>query len=66
MTATLQESRASKAASRRFRWRFFPRGQDVDDLRQETSGGLCHSDDFKAVKKRVAEFMAAGFNTLRP
>jgi len=29
------------------------------------SGGLCHSDDFPAVKKRMANFMAAGFMTLR-
>jgi AcrR family transcriptional regulator len=25
------------------------------------SGGLCHSDDFEAVKARIARFMAAGF-----
>lgn len=25
------------------------------------SGGLCHSDDFAAVKERMASFMAAGF-----
>ena len=25
------------------------------------SGGLCHSDDFEAVKKRMAKFMAQGF-----
>lgn len=25
------------------------------------SGGLCHSDDFEAVKKRMAKFMADGF-----
>lgn len=25
------------------------------------SGGLCHSDDFTAVKERMASFMAAGF-----
>ena len=25
------------------------------------SGGLCHSDDFAAVKQRMARFMAAGF-----
>ena len=24
------------------------------------SGGLCHSDDFQAVKSRMATFMAAG------
>ncbi len=28
------------------------------------SGGLCHSQDFPAVKKRFAKFMAAGFFTL--
>jgi len=29
------------------------------------SGGLCKSDDFKAVKARMADFMAAGFETLK-
>ena len=29
------------------------------------SGGLCHSDDFPAVKKRIAHFMAAGFHSLK-
>jgi AcrR family transcriptional regulator len=29
------------------------------------SGGVCHSDDFPAVKKRIAKFMAAGFLALR-
>ena len=29
------------------------------------SGGLCKSDDFKAVKARMADFMAAGFKTLK-
>jgi AcrR family transcriptional regulator len=29
------------------------------------SGGLCRSDDFPAVKKRMAKFMAAGFLTLK-
>ena len=29
------------------------------------SGGLCCSDDFPAVKKRIAKFMAAGFLTLK-
>jgi len=29
------------------------------------SGGLCHSDDFPAVKKRIAKFMAAGFHSLK-
>ncbi len=29
------------------------------------SGGLCRSDDFAAVKQRVARFMAAGFLALR-
>jgi AcrR family transcriptional regulator len=28
------------------------------------SGGLCHSDDFAAVKARMARFMAAGFHAL--
>ncbi len=29
------------------------------------SGGLCHSDDFQAVRRRIAKFMAAGFLALR-
>ena len=29
------------------------------------SGGICHSDDFPAVKKRIARFMAAGFMALK-
>ena len=29
------------------------------------SGGICRSDDFPAVKKRIAKFMAAGFLTLK-
>jgi AcrR family transcriptional regulator len=29
------------------------------------SGGLCHSDDFPAIKKRIARFMAAGFIALK-
>ncbi len=29
------------------------------------SGGLCHSDDFAAVKKRMARFMAAGFVAIK-
>jgi AcrR family transcriptional regulator len=29
------------------------------------SGGVCRSDDFPAVKKRIAKFMAAGFLTLK-
>lgn len=29
------------------------------------SGALCRSDDFQAVKQRMAKFMAAGFLTLR-
>jgi AcrR family transcriptional regulator len=29
------------------------------------SGGLCHSDDFAAIKQRMARFMAAGFLALR-
>ena len=28
------------------------------------SGGLCRSDDFRAVKERIARFMAAGFLSL--
>ena len=28
------------------------------------SGGLCHSNDFEAVKQRLASFMAAGFSEL--
>jgi len=28
------------------------------------SGGLCHSDDFEAVKARMATFMAAGFREI--
>lgn len=30
------------------------------------SGGLCHSDDFMAVKQRMAKFMAAGFLSFAP
>lgn len=29
------------------------------------SGGVCHSDDFPAIKKRMAKFMAAGFMALK-
>jgi AcrR family transcriptional regulator len=29
------------------------------------SGGICHSDDFPAVKQRIARFMAAGFLSLK-
>ncbi len=29
------------------------------------SSGVCHSDDFPAVKKRIAKFMAAGFIALK-
>ncbi len=29
------------------------------------SGGICHSSDFPAVKKRIAKFMAAGFHALK-
>ncbi len=29
------------------------------------SGGVCHSDDFEAVKARMARFMAAGFLSLK-
>ena len=28
------------------------------------SDGLCHSDDFDAVKERLASFMASGFCTI--
>jgi AcrR family transcriptional regulator len=31
----------------------------------KVSGGLCHSDDFPAVRKRMARFMAAGFLSLQ-
>jgi len=31
----------------------------------ELSGGVCRSDDFPAVKKRIAHFMAAGFLSLK-
>ncbi|GMM92152.1 hypothetical protein MTsN3n11_04540 [Qipengyuania sp. MTN3-11] len=30
----------------------------------QLSGGLCHSDDFDAVKQRMASFMAAGFRQI--
>jgi hypothetical protein len=29
------------------------------------SGGICRSDDFPAVKKRIARFIAAGFFSLK-
>lgn len=29
------------------------------------SGGVCHSDDFPAVRERIAKFMAAGFHALK-
>ena len=29
------------------------------------SGGACHSDDYPAIKKRMARFMAAGFLSLK-
>ena len=29
------------------------------------SAGLCHSDDFPAIKKRMAKFMAAGFKAIK-
>jgi AcrR family transcriptional regulator len=29
------------------------------------SGGLCHSDDFPAIKQRMAKFMAAGFKAIK-
>lgn len=31
----------------------------------QLSGGACRSDDFPAVKKRIAKFMAAGFHALK-
>ena len=31
----------------------------------QLSGGICRSDDFSAVKKRMAKFMAAGFLALK-
>ena len=31
----------------------------------QLSGGICRSDDFPAVKKRIAHFMAAGFLSLK-
>lgn len=31
----------------------------------ELSGGICRSDDFPAVKKRIAKFMSAGFLALK-
>jgi Tetracyclin repressor-like, C-terminal domain len=40
----------------------FARTGRIDRL----SGGLCHSDDFAAVKQRMAKFMAAGFLSLKP
>ncbi len=39
----------------------FARTGRIDRL----SGGLCHSDDFGAVKQRMARFMAAGFLSLK-
>lgn len=33
---------------------------------ERLSGGLCRSDDFEAVKQRIARFMAAGFLALKP
>lgn len=38
----------------------FARTGRIDRL----SGGVCHSDDFQAVKERMARFMAAGFMAL--
>jgi hypothetical protein len=29
------------------------------------SGGLCHCDDFPAIKQRMAKFMAAGFKAIK-
>jgi AcrR family transcriptional regulator len=39
----------------------FARTGRIDRL----SGGLCHSDDFPAVRARMAKFMAAGFLALK-
>lgn len=39
----------------------FARTGRIDRL----SGGVCHSDDFAAAKKRMAKFMAAGFLALK-
>ena len=39
----------------------FARTGRIDRL----SSGLCHSDDFPAVKARMARFMAAGFHALK-
>jgi len=39
----------------------FARTGRIDRL----SGGLCHSDDFPAIKARMASFMAAGFAQIR-
>jgi AcrR family transcriptional regulator len=36
------------------------RTERIDEL----SGGLCKSDDFEAIKARMARFMAAGFNDI--
>ena len=30
------------------------------------SGGICRSDDFPAIKRRIARFMASGFTALGP
>ena len=35
--------------------------QDVAKRVDKLSGGLCKSDDFTAIKQRMASFMAAGF-----
>jgi Tetracyclin repressor-like, C-terminal domain len=40
----------------------FARTGRIDRL----SGGLCHSDDFAAVKQRMAKFMAGGFLAIKP
>jgi AcrR family transcriptional regulator len=32
---------------------------------ERLSGGICRADDFPAVKKRIANFMAAGFHALK-
>ncbi len=42
-------------------WNTLARTGRIDRL----SGGLCRSEDFEAIKQRMARFMAAGFASLR-
>ena len=45
-----------------YQWaEFMARSGRIDRL----SSGLCKSEDFKAVKARMADFMAAGFLALK-